>query len=677
MKNESLPPKLETLFQQLRKAGLDRIPDIKDLMEWTQIDPDDSSIIKLLREAIEEEGTIVQLNPDPFRPTMPHDPREVAGELKLGHLPQNGSPYGISIRQLIHHLLVLGRNGGGKTTLIRHLLRWLVKNHPDIKLLILERKQEYTELLNLSPKPFHVLDIRRLRFNVLKPPPGVPLHMWLSVFTQMMVNYMDIRIASSGFLLEHALYHISNTTDFTPNLKSLYNTIKCVNYPNSSKFARHQESILNRLSTLLNMLPGVFESGNGLDIRDILSSHSLFLLHDIPNLAIQNFVFSLIMAQVFFYRTMVEGHQPALRNLLVLDEAAALFRRKDETRGDVSYLSYMVSQARGYGIGLIAASQFSTDLSHTLLANTGTKIVVGGLGRSEDADLFLRQRPISLEQRNHVMSHPNVGRAFVADSRYPHLLECLIDPPGNIPVPDKATLDRQIKKTVNDLGIATPPPTPSQTQQPKKAPQKEKEEDPFLPILIDIHNTPFQLLRDRAAKVGIKQAALQNMIKKLIEKGLIKDYKVHIPRGSPRELYEITEKGAKTTNLPIKKLKGRGGYLHQFYQMMIRKYLVAQGWKVEIEGLCENKNADLVATKQPDGETIAIEIELNSAADPDHVIHNIVEDLASGRAGKIVCLVPTKTILKKVQKLILDADELKGKQDKIELDCIYNYWEDV
>lgn len=674
MKPEPAPPKLDFLFQQLRKAGLDRIPHIKDLMEWTQIDPDDSAIIKLLQEALEEEGTTVQLNPDPFRPTMPHNQQEVSGDLHLGHLPQNGFPYGISIQQLIYHLLVLGRTGGGKTTLIRHLLHQLVQNHPDIKLLIMERKQEYTELLDLSPEPFHVLDVKRLRFNVLKPPPGVPVHMWLSVLTQMMVNYMDIRIATSGFLVEQALGLTDESANSYPTLRSLYDHIWTLPYPAMSNLSRLKETAINRLSTLLHMLPDVFESENGLDIRDVLSNHSLFLLHNIPNLGIQNFMFSLIMAQAFFYRTMVEGHQPSLRNLLVLDEASSLFRQRDEIREHDSYLSYMVSQARGYGIGLIAAGQSSTDLSHTLLANTGTKIVVGGLGRSEDADLFLRQRPITLEQRHHVMSHPNVGRAFSADGRYPYLLECGINPPPNIAIPNAVDLDDRIEKTVKDLGIATPP--PSQTQQPKKVPQKE-EEDPLLPILIDIQSTPFQLLRDRAPKLNIKQGTLQDMIKKLIEQGLIKAYKVHHGnQGAPRDLYEVTEKGALQTNMPIKKLKGRGSYLHQFYQIKVARFWEAKGWKVEIEGLCDSKNADLVASHFTNGDAIAIEIELNFDANPSHVIHNILKDLESGRVDKVITVVPTKTILKKLQKLIQGTEKLKDKLDLIELDCISNHWED-
>jgi len=110
---------------------------------------------------------------------------------------------------------------------------------------------------------------------------------------------------------------------------------------------------------------------------------------------------------------------------------------------------------------------------------------------------------------------------------------------------------------------------------------------------------------------------------------------------------------------------------------MVKKFLVADGWKVEIEGLCDSKNADLVATHPTDGIAVAIEIELHSDTNPAHVIHNILKDLESGRVSKVVTLVPTKTILKKLQKLILGADELKDQLDRVELDCIYNYWEDV
>lgn len=675
MNQQPSSPNLSRLFQQLRQTGLDRIPHVKNLMEWAQIDPDDSAITKLLQEALDEEGSIVQLNPDPFRPTMPHDPTAITGQLQLGRLPQNGFEYGISIKQLIYHLLILGRNGGGKTTLIRHLLHQLVQNHPDIKLLILERKREYTDLLNSAAGPFHVLDVKRLRFNLLKPPPGVPIHIWLSVFTQMMVNYMDIRIATSGFLLEHALELIGQYTGSFPTLRTLHDYIKSKGFKPASSRARHQDTSVTRLAILLNMLPGVFDSENGIDIRDILSSHSLFLLHNIPSLSIQNFIFSLIMAQAFFYRTMVEGHQPSLRNLIVLDEALSLFRRSDEIKENDSYLSYIVSQARGYGMGLLTASQYSTDLSHALLANTGTKIVVGGFGRPEDADLFLRQRPITLEQRQYVMSHPDVGRAFGADIRCPHLLESEINPPPNIPAPDASTLEKHICKTVHNLKIAPqsqpPAPKPNATSGEKKVISDE-----LLRILIDIQHYSFQLLRDRAEKLKMKPVTLQGQIKKLIEQGLINDYKVHTRHGAPRDLYEVTEKGAKLTNIPLAKLKGRGGYLHQFYQMKVAQFWKAKGWKVEIEGLCDSKNADLVATHPIDGIAVAFEIELHSEANSDHVIHNILKDLESGRIDKVITLVPKKDILKKIEKLIKATDELEEKLHRIKLECIYNNWKD-
>lgn len=664
------PPNIEDLFRQIRSSGLDRIPDIHDLMEWAQLDPNDESVIKLLQEALEEEGAVAQLNPDPFRPTMPHNYQLLAGDLKLGRIPQNNFEFGLSTHQLLHQLLVLGRAGGGKTTLIRHLLFQLAREHPETNLLILERKQEYTELLTDSSRTFHVLDLNSLRLNVLEPPEGVPFHVWISVFTQMMVNYLDIRLASSEFLLKQLKRLMANESNSYPTLQTLYHYIAGLRFPAISQSARYQETLINRLGSLLDMLPNVFDCQEGMHVRDLLNQNTLLLLHDIPNLTVQNFLFSLILAQVFLYRIITEGHQPALRNLLVLDEASALFRRQDEIREGVSYLSYMVSQARGYGLGLIAASQYTSDLSHTLLANTGTKILVGGLGRAEDLDLFLKQRPISPEQRQHVMSHPDVGRAFIADSRYPYLLECRINPPPPVLPPDETTLKHHIERTVETLGFVDPP------AEPKPEPEEKNKEDPAIPVLHDIYNTPFQLHRKRAAKLNINGTTLQHIIKQMIADGYIKDYPVHGKRGGPRDLYEVIEKGCALIQMPKVKLKGRGGYLHQFYQKMISEFLTTRGWKVELEGLCGSKNVDLIATNPTTAETMAVEIELHAKTDPDHVIHNITSDLASGRVQKVLSLVPKKGTLTFLKKLVQSREELLAYRDQIELDRLCNYWED-
>ncbi len=173
-------------------------------MKWAETDPANPTLISLLRDKIAKEEELQRVNPDPFRRTAPREEHYLAGKIQLGSIPQLGFPYGIDPEMLVTHLLILGITGGGKTTVIKNLLKQVLERDNPPKLMILERKQEFTELLHLMPD-MHVLEVNTLEFNPLRPPPGVELNKWLGIFTECMVNFLDIREASSSFLMDHAL----------------------------------------------------------------------------------------------------------------------------------------------------------------------------------------------------------------------------------------------------------------------------------------------------------------------------------------------------------------------------------------------------------------------------------------------------------------------------------------
>lgn len=657
--SSSLPQEVARLFQTIREHGLDTVPRIRMLMNWIEIDPADKTIINELRDSANGEIKRQQSTPDPFRKTAPRDPGQFQGELDLGNIPHHGHSFSAEIESINKHWLVLGITGGGKTTVVRNALFRVLRQPDPPKIMILERKQEYTELLPICPE-MHVLDTKHLAFNPLRPPEGINVVQWIGIFTECLVNYLDIREASSSFIMEHALRLIGNmkSEGRYPTLGDLRKFIIQQPYKPFSKNGQQKETVLNRLNDLLNSLPAMFESDRETDLEKLVNNHCLILLHDIAHSTIQNFLISLLIAQTFLYRKIHCGLQNQLQSIVVLDEASALFRRSDELKDHVSFINDVVKTARGYGVGLLAASQLATDLSHALLANAGTRMMVGGFGRTEDIDVFLRLRGCSHEQRQYVLNHPTVGKAFIIDERWPHIIECDLHNPD---FPDRPSIDelkKKIERSAQVLTNITSPLRPTEPESEKvpvtavcDTPAQEQCTSNETRVLLHIYHDHFLRLRDRAKALEIPSASLRRIITNLESSGFIVIHKVHGKAGAPRDLYEVTPGGLKSISLPEKRAKGKGGYLHRFYQQQVADYFKSKGYRTDIEGVADGKNVDIIARKA-EGECIAIEVELNTSANPDHVMENIERAANASCIDQILCLVPTEAERSTIEKCV-------------------------
>ena len=681
----TLSPEIVRLFQTIREHGIDTVPRIKMLMNWVKLDPADKTIINELKESTEREITLQQSSPDPFRKTAPRDFKQFSGELNLGIIPHHGYSFSATIQSINKHWLILGTTGGGKSTIVRNALFQILQQLRPPKIMILERKQEYTELLSLFPK-MHVLDSKSLAFNPLKPPKGINTMQWIGIFTECMVNYLDIREASSSFIMDHALRLIQNmkSEGRYPTLGDLRAFITQQPYKPFSKNGQQKETVLNRLNGLINSLPAMFESDRETDLEKLINNHCIILLHDITHGTIQNFVISLLIAETFLYRKIHCGLQEQLKSIVVLDEASSLFRRSDEIKDHVSFINDVIKTARGYGTGFIAASQMATDLSHALLANAGTRMMVGGFGRTEDIDVFIRLRGCSKEQRQYVINHPIVGKAFIVDERWPHIIECNLHNSAFPLRPSTKELQNRIQKSVDELtNKVFPSPAPStDTNSPKPiiapksdntTPSNNQSASIEIRVLLHIYFNHFMRLKDRAKALDIPSASLRRTISNLESEGYIIGHKVHGKAGAPRDLYEVTPSGLKLISQPERKLKGKGGFLHKFYQQQVSNYFKSQGYKTDIEGVLNGKGIDVIARKQVDGECIAIEIELHANSNPDHVIENIEKAVSATSTTQVFCLVPTEAEKKLIQKSATGSLFMKKP---IHVERLWKYLED-
>jgi len=116
-----------SLLIRSQKVGLHRDSTFASLMVHLEANPEDNEMHDLALERIEEVEMQNLVDPDPFRATNPISPRDLQGNIGLGHIPTSGIPWLISPAMLTNHILICGRSGGGKTNLILLILAQLLE----------------------------------------------------------------------------------------------------------------------------------------------------------------------------------------------------------------------------------------------------------------------------------------------------------------------------------------------------------------------------------------------------------------------------------------------------------------------------------------------------------------------------------------------------------------------
>lgn len=118
---------LSDLWFECAQRGIAEQLDIKTALQQLSINPQDAECIEFVKSRLRSVDIQETLNPEPFRRSNPTRTNEVSGPIQLGNVRHSGVPWGIHPKALTEHLCVIGRTGGGKTTVIKAIIRQLLK----------------------------------------------------------------------------------------------------------------------------------------------------------------------------------------------------------------------------------------------------------------------------------------------------------------------------------------------------------------------------------------------------------------------------------------------------------------------------------------------------------------------------------------------------------------------
>lgn len=102
---------------------------MKSALQQLSVNPGDETCHGIIVEAISAHDTRELLYPEPFRQSNPSGD-VMSGEIQLGVVRHTGAVWGISAATLTTHLLLTGRTGGGKTSVIKSIIKQLIEKRP-------------------------------------------------------------------------------------------------------------------------------------------------------------------------------------------------------------------------------------------------------------------------------------------------------------------------------------------------------------------------------------------------------------------------------------------------------------------------------------------------------------------------------------------------------------------
>lgn len=269
------------------------------------------------------------------------------------------------------HMMITGETGSGKTQAIKAIL---AEMRPfDVPALILDFKDDYSEVLYAETEGLGVYDPsdQSLPFNPLAP--AVDLRSGRVNPTHHVHQLTDIikRIYRLGdqqaYRLREAMKAVYEAAGmpmraFVPGPGQSYPPFESVQ--DELREDKDNQALLGRMSPIFDL--GLFSSGAQLnDFATVAERNTVIRLAQLPGDEVKNSVAEFFLMALYNY-LIRQPQSHRLGRMAVLDEAWRLV--------ESPFLPPLMREGRAFGLGVIIASQFPTDLPTAVAGSTATKL---------------------------------------------------------------------------------------------------------------------------------------------------------------------------------------------------------------------------------------------------------------------------------------------------------------
>jgi len=560
-------------------------------------------------------------------PVLSFPPEDVIGrgDIKVGRVwigsGVRGPEFRLSLEELNQHMLVVGRSGCGKTTLLKHIMVQLIDR--GIPFIAFDFKRDFRDLVFADDR---VVIFRRgyLKINPLVPPPNIGLDVWERVFCDIYAfNYGWLH--GSRNMLQEYLHKLYRRMGYRATLYDLYDLIRLDAERVVGRRRDYRDVVLNRLFSTIVNLSDYLGRDRWIEISDLMNSFVIIEMDGVSRDE-QNFLIEFFLSWIYYFR-LASNEYGGLRHILIFDEAKRIFDATKEIRHTtvqrgVAMFNLIVDEIRGLGEGLIVADQEPVKLTHSIKANTYVK-VVGPLGHGDDIEDMARAINLG-EEESKAIGYLDRGYWIVKMSgRYTEPFVIKTEPPAflNSMKLSDALLDYHMRDRL-DAFVERPFADTSMENR----------------FLIDIYTHIVSTVRERVDRLGLSMRKYQMLKNRLLRKALIDEIRVRL-RGRVRKIVVLTPKGMSIVKdllgLPDSiRFVGHVSSKHMFYAECFRRVFSRLGYRVHLEAGVEYGRVDLYMIK--DRYRLGIEIytkksrpkidELNNIDTRLNILYILVEE---------------------------------------------------
>jgi len=570
--------------------------------------------------------------------------KKAKGSIDLGTIIYDKEkwPFGLSHKELIQNMAILGRSGAGKTNVAFHILQQLVAKK--IPFVFLDWKRTVRHMIPMFKEKINIYTpgraLLKFPFNPFVVPPGVESNVYVNQVVDVMSEAFNLGEGSRS-ILRKAIAKLYQENNLCPTATEIISKIDKL--PDKDRVRGWKITALRALESM--------------EFADISSKDRITQEQITQNLLHENTVVELdalgqeskkflvpMLCLWLYYVRLNSADREELKLVIFIEEAHHVLHKKD-LRSNESVLEMLFRQCRELGIGIIVIDQHPHLLSVAALGNTYTTIF---LNQKDPSDIN-KAAAVSLidnEEKNYFSMLP-VGQAIVKlQDRWvkPFLVKFPLVNIKKGSITDdfleRYSAVNKSKKTDSRRNTSVLP----KFERIPRIPLFDKLlNEVAFKFLEDILIYPYDGVKNRYIRLGLSAGSGNRLKEQLLDQGWIEDQVVEIGR-TRKVLLRLTKAGKEALGIDNKNPE-YASLLHEYWKRFYAQRFTEQGYQVILEAPRKSGRVDILAVK--DGKSVAIEIETGKS----DIIRNVKQNLLSG-FDQILIVATNKNVFKKIERIL-------------------------
>jgi DNA-binding MarR family transcriptional regulator len=330
-------------------------------------------------------------------------------------------PFMFNSKTLLTHMGIFGSSGYGKTNISYSMIEKL--SEKGIPVLVFDfSKRNYKDLLSTPLKDkIDIYTIGRkvspLKFNPLKPPPGIQLSQWMKEFATIF-DHAYWLLGGGRHIILKALDSVHESIE-KPRLKDLKDWVN--NHGLNSLPARERNWLATAGRPLESLcfkeIGEIFDVNEGVKPSEFFKPGRVTILElDALDPNDKTFFIEIVLQWLRDW-LLVSNVKEELNGVIILEEAHhVLNREKARKMGTETVIDLVFREIRELGMGIIYIDQHPSLVSYPALGNTSTHIYMNlGLDTKQSSDIQDASNMLGLdyEDEGNYLRRLPVGHGFM------------------------------------------------------------------------------------------------------------------------------------------------------------------------------------------------------------------------------------------------------------------------